>query len=110
MKQKLVMAMAAAFALSALSSPALWGFGEKSEEKAEATVEVAADLTPVESSLLKAVKYDEAAKVLTVQMVEGEVYEYADVPKNVFDELMSADSKGSYFVSNIKEKFQAMKK
>ncbi len=65
----------------------------------------------VESSLLKSVAYDAASSTLTVVMVEGnETYEFKNVPSSVYEELMAAESKGSYFVKNIKGKYEFIKK
>lgn len=65
----------------------------------------------VESSLIKEVSYDAATQVLTVVFVEkNETYEYKKVPETVYKELMAAESKGSYFVKNIKDKYETVKK
>ncbi len=59
---------------------------------------------PVVSSLLRSVGYDPASSVLEVELIEpGHVYEYFDVPYSVFEELMNADSLGSYFNEFIKD-------
>ena len=65
----------------------------------------------VESTLIKEAGYDEATQVLTVKFVNGdEIYEYKNVPKAVYDELMAAESKGSFFTKNIKGKYEFEKK
>ena len=56
----------------------------------------------VESSNLASVGYDEESKTLEIQFHSGGVYQYDDVEKEVYDELMSADSKGRYFMSMIR--------
>jgi hypothetical protein len=50
-------------------------------------------MTPVESSHIKAIGYDEETKVMRVEYTQA-TYEYADVPKTVYEQIMSADSKG----------------
>ena len=40
-----------------------------------------------------------------VEFNNGHIYEYDDVPEQVFDSLMSARSKGGYLNSQIKERF-----
>ena len=68
-------------------------------------------LEEVESTMIKEAGYDEATQVLTVKFVNGdEIYEYKNVPKSVYDELMAAESKGSYFAKNIKGKYEFEKK
>jgi len=110
--RKWFMLMAGAFLASTLTSQAwFWDKKGKEEKKADAPeVTVPADFTAVDSSVLKAVKYDAGSETLTLQFVEGDVYEYSGVPQKVYDSLMAADSKGSYFQDNIKDKFKAEKK
>ena len=74
--------------------------------KCEATA-----MSEVESTLIKEAGYDEATQVLTVKFVNGdEIYAYKNVPKAVYDELMAAESKGSFFAKNIKGKYEFEKK
>jgi KTSC domain len=57
---------------------------------------------PVDSSNLKSVGYDKASQTLEIEFQNGGIYEYYDVPEEEYDDLMSASSKGSYFMSNIR--------
>ena len=50
-------------------------------------------MVQVESSHINAIGYDEETKVMKVEYTSG-TYEYSDVPKNVYEQIMSADSKG----------------
>lgn len=50
-------------------------------------------MVSVESSHIKAIGYDEETKVMRVEYSQA-TYEYADVPKTVYEQIMSADSKG----------------
>ena len=61
---------------------------------------------PVESSNLASVGYDTDNKILEIEFNHGGVYQYFDVPQDVHDELMSADSHGKYFVHNIKDEYE----
>ncbi|MDO9382188.1 MAG: KTSC domain-containing protein [Hyphomicrobiaceae bacterium] len=63
-------------------------------------------MIPVESSAIIAVDYDPGAGVLTVQFTGMAIYEYADVPKIVFQELMAAESKGTYFALYIRDEYE----
>jgi KTSC domain len=56
----------------------------------------------VESSNLASVGYDESTKTLEIQFHSGGIYEYDDVKKEIYDDLMKAESKGSYFMSMIR--------
>jgi lysyl-tRNA synthetase class 2 len=71
---------------------------------AEATEAIA-----VESSAIDTVAYNEETQVMTVKFDKGGTYEYAAVPKGVYDALMASDSKGQYFDGNIRGKFAATK-
>lgn len=53
-------------------------------------------MTPVESSMISSVGYDEATKVLRAVFNSGAVWEYSGVPKKVYDELLASGSKGGY--------------
>jgi len=49
-------------------------------------------LQPVESSMIKAVGYDETSSTLEVLFDSGKTYLYSEVPKDVNSELMDSDS------------------
>lgn len=59
-------------------------------------------MTPVSSSQIQSVGYDENLQDLYVEFKKGTVYRYFDVPWAVFDRLSKADSVGSYFGKTIK--------
>jgi len=59
----------------------------------------------VQSSALKSVGYDGGREVLVITFVNGSTYEYSDVPRHVYQELMRAPSKGTYFNANVKERY-----
>ena len=62
--------------------------------------------TPVSSSNLVSVGFDPLSGTLEVEFRSGSVYLYFQVPRYVFDGLMSANSKGSYFDEVIRNAFQ----
>jgi hypothetical protein len=43
------------------------------------------------------VSYDPSQSILDLEFRDGAVYRYLDVPVTVCDELLAADSKGTYF-------------
>ncbi len=86
------------------------GFMDRFKKKEAPAVCNEIGFVAVESSLIKAVKYDEASKILIVKFVEGEVYEYSDVSKKAYDGLMGADSKGNYFRTKIRDEYESVKK
>ena len=50
-------------------------------------------MVSVESSHIKAIGYDEATQVMRVEYTQAS-YEYSNVPKNIYEQIMNADSKG----------------
>jgi len=58
-------------------------------------------LNPVESTMLTAAGYDEKESKLVVVFNNGKAYEYYDVPPEVYQGLMEAESKGGYMQANV---------
>lgn len=58
---------------------------------------------PVQSSNLSSVGYDANNMIIEIEFNNGGVYQYFGVPEHIFNELMSAGSKGVYFDQNIKK-------
>ena len=67
------------------------------------------DLTPVKSSLITAVGYDEAQKELTVEFKKGGTYSYKLVPHAVYTAMLEAISVGKFFLRNIKNQYEYVK-
>jgi hypothetical protein len=61
--------------------------------------------TVVDSRNLASVGYDGQSLVLEVEFQNGHVYRYAGVPRDVYDGLMTAASKGAYFNQTVRERF-----
>jgi len=60
------------------------------------------ELTPVQSTNICGVGYDEETRVLRIQFhKQNRIYEYLDVPPEVHQSLMKAESKGSFFQKRI---------
>ena len=57
---------------------------------------------PVQSSNIASVGYDPATSTLEIEFHSGGVYQYLGVSREVYEGLMKAASKGSYFHHNIK--------
>jgi hypothetical protein len=51
----------------------------------------------VNSSLLANVSYDAGQSVLQLELCDGAIYRYFDVPPVIYEGLLAANSKGSYF-------------
>ena len=55
----------------------------------------------VNSSNLNSVGYDEQNNILRISFRSGKMYDYYNVPKQVYVGLMNADSVGRYHAANI---------
>jgi hypothetical protein len=60
------------------------------------------DWIHVQSSNLEAVRYNPEMKILGVKFRNNTEYEYKNVPEQIFDGLLNADSHGSYLAKYIK--------
>jgi KTSC domain len=59
----------------------------------------------VESSVLAAAAYADHERLLYLEFRSGAIYRYFDFPKQKYDELLAADSKGQYFSWQIRDRF-----
>ena len=59
--------------------------------------------TEVESSNIAGIAYIKEAEQLMVQFNSGSVYAYSDVPEQVYQDFLAADSKGKFFAQSIKD-------
>jgi hypothetical protein len=59
----------------------------------------------VGSSAINAVGYDPVSMQLHIRFKQGHTYIFCRVPQNIYDGLMSASSKGSYYDSHIRERY-----
>jgi len=64
------------------------------------------NFTPVESTSLAAVAYDETRELLRVQFRSRAVYHYFAVPAAVHKALLQAPSKGGYFNQAIRPRYR----
>jgi len=60
----------------------------------------------VESTNVDSVGYDTASQTLEVEFTNSNVYQYFDVPQEIYDELISADSVGKYLSAHIKGNYR----
>ena len=63
------------------------------------------DGVEVQSSLLASVAHDRDQAVLQIEFRGGAVYQYFDVPRQTYQDLLQADSKGAYFNRHIRSVF-----
>lgn len=55
------------------------------------------------SSMIESIAWDK--NTLTVEFKGGKVFEYQDVPQPTWEQFFRSDSKGKFFHSQIKNKF-----
>jgi len=64
---------------------------------------------PVNSSNISSIGYDADSYTLEVEFHSGAVYQYFDVPLNVYQGIMEAGSKGQYLAQHIKGYYRYVK-
>ncbi|MGB6350287.1 MAG: KTSC domain-containing protein [Pseudolabrys sp.] len=57
------------------------------------------------STVIANIEYDDQRERLTVTFVTGRIYEYVDVPIEVAASFQSAASKGTFFNSYIRDRY-----
>jgi|HubBroStandDraft_1064217.scaffolds.fasta_scaffold84702_3 hypothetical protein len=60
---------------------------------------------PVDSSLLASVSYASGESILRLELRDGAIYQYFDVPAEIYHCLLAAESKGNYFNRQIRSRF-----
>ena len=62
-------------------------------------------LSVMPSKAFAEIRYDHARERLTVMFVTGRIYEYVDVPVEVAASFQSAFSKGTFFDTYIRDRY-----
>jgi len=62
---------------------------------------------PVQSCNLKSVGYDNTLKNLEIEFHSGLVYQYQNVPSQIYANLLSAQSTGTFFTDKIKNRYRS---
>lgn len=60
----------------------------------------------VTSTNLKSVGYDPSLQMLEIEFQDGSVYRYFGVPEEEHRGLLEAESKGRYFIYNIRDRYR----
>jgi hypothetical protein len=60
---------------------------------------------PVHSSNIRALGYEPETRTMEAEFHSGGVYRYSGVPETIYQGLMQAASKGSYFHDHIKDRY-----
>lgn len=64
------------------------------------------EMIRVVSSAILAVGYDSATRRMKITFTQGNTYDFCGVPQHVYDGLMRAGSKGTYYNEHIKDRYQ----
>lgn len=67
------------------------------------------EMINVDSSNIEAIGYDENSSTLQVEFKNGGMYQYFDVPEEVFNGLRDASSVGGYLAARIKGTYRYSK-
>jgi hypothetical protein len=57
------------------------------------------------STVIASIEYDQTRERLIINFVTGRIYEYVDVPSEVAASFQSAFSKGTFFNSYIRDRY-----
>lgn len=63
-------------------------------------------MVEVESSNITSVGYDVATEEMRIQFASGGLYTYPDVPMEVAEDFVGAESVGKFFFSNIRSQYE----
>jgi hypothetical protein len=61
------------------------------------------------SSNINSVGYEESSNTLEIEFKSGSIYQYSNIPQEVYNELLQASSIGRYFIRNIRDTYRSYK-
>lgn len=64
------------------------------------------NMLPVRSSAISAVGYDADTQRMQIKFKQGHSYSFCRVPQHIYDGLMMASSKGIYYSTHIRGRYQ----
>ena len=64
------------------------------------------EMINVRSSAIRAVGYDPATRRMRIAFSEGKTYDFCGVPEHIFNGLLAASSKGTYYNNHIRDRYQ----
>lgn len=72
--------------------------------------EMGIEMQPVSSSLIAAVGHDAQTLTLFIQFKRGgETWQYEEVPRVVYDDMIGSDSVGRFFLAKVKHVYEGKK-
>jgi len=63
----------------------------------------------VASNVIASIGYSRRRHILEIEFVNGAVYRYLQVPPSVYQDLMQAESKARYYVTNVKGSYPSLR-
>jgi hypothetical protein len=57
----------------------------------------------VQSSMIASIGHNADASILEVEFTSGTIWQYYDVPKSIYKEMLNSESIGKFFRSAIKD-------
>ena len=63
-------------------------------------------MEPAQSTTVDLHGYDPAARTMTVQFKNGNVYELKGVPQEIWNNYKNSESQGSYYQQNLKGRYE----
>jgi hypothetical protein len=69
-------------------------------------MEIPVATVPVDSTLLASISYEPDAALLYLEFRDGAAYRYFNVPVDIYNGLLGANSKGVYFNRRIRGSFR----
>ncbi len=64
------------------------------------------EMISVSSSAISAIGYDPDSRRMKIKFKQGETYDFCNVPEHIFNGLLSASSKGTYYNDHIRDRYQ----
>jgi len=65
--------------------------------------------TPVSSSNIRSIGHDPASSILEVEFTSGDVYQYFDVPENLYQQFLNTSSHGQFLNDIIRYNYRYQK-
>ncbi len=64
------------------------------------------EMIQVRSSAIRAIGYDQSTRQMRITFEQGNSYDFCDVPLHIYKGLMCSSSKGTYYNTHIRDRYQ----
>ncbi|MCV3239781.1 KTSC domain-containing protein [Mesorhizobium sp. ZC-5] len=62
-------------------------------------------MPPIRSSAISFVEYHDISRTMEITFKSGRIYNYYDVPREVYEDFLASSSKGGFFNDHIKDNY-----